>query len=307
MNIWFRNNLTGRYLLTDAPEGHEFEYGMISSITDGQLLLPGFCYEEDRKCLSYDISGLISLEDSFRSRWITVPDIAGLMLQLNRILEKLQNYLLTEQNLVIGRDRIFFDTHRQELKFLVHPSAGTEFTEELKGLLELMIIRADRNDTGAMRLAADLLRKAAEPDFCFGELPVLLQDAGGTENVFRERPEPEGCGEYTGRDETDEMYEDAWEEEHPWEQPARSAEKLPAKQKKAVQLPKLTFEDPVLKNMVMRMAASQAIMLAGMLAVLFLRGRLAVRHALPVYLVLCSCISLYLLIDFLAEKRRAAG
>ena len=118
--------------------------------------------------------------------------------------------------------------------------------------------------------------------------------------------EPEGCGEYTDREETEEAYEDAWEEGHPWEHPVRSAEKLPAKQKKAGRLSWLSFEDPALKNMVMRLAASQAIMIAGMLAVLFLRGRLAVRHALPVYLVLCACISLYLLIDFFAEKRRAA-
>ena len=296
MNIWFRNNITGRYLLTEAPEGHDFEYGMIGSITDEHLILPMKIFEEGKKCLAYPVSGLESLETIHGTQWLAAGEIAGFMLHLNRILEKLQNHLLTEQNLVIGRDRVFVEPCSGQLRFLVHPSADTAFTAELRELLGFFVIRADREDPAAIRLAADLLRRSEDPGFCLGELPRLLQDQIAPETT------------------ADEKQELPWEEQLPDDREDNSAGEQDPKEETAVRKETRrrgaarieSFRQPEVRNMVLRIAASQVIMFMGLLAVFLLRGLRAVRHALPVYLILCVSISLYCFIEMLSERRRIA-
>ena len=311
MKIWFKNNITGRYLLTDAPEGYEFEYGMIGSITDRQLILPMTVFEEGSRCLSYPVSGLESIEDLCRNQWLSREMIASVMLQLGKALETLQNHLLTEQNLLIGRNSVFYDQVRRELRFLVHPGTDSDFLDELRSLLGLLVIRADREDAAAMRIAADLLQKAEDPDFCFGELPMLM-DGYSNEITFREDPDPAIAGEFLTddlqADSLDGLYEKPTdpgfrEDQDPFPGKTAKGHRTAAGEGAAKNL----MENPAIKNMVLRLLISQLIMLTGMGVILFLRGWHAVRHALPVYLILCVSISLYFLVDMMAEKRRAMG
>jgi len=311
MKIWFKNNITGRYLLTEAPEGYEFEYGMIGSITDRQLILPVTVFEEGIRCLSYQVSGLESIEDLCRGKWLSRELIASVMLQLGKAIETLQNHLLTEQNLLIGRNSIFYDQVKRELRFLVHPGTDSGFLDELRGLLGLLVIRADREDAAAMRIAADMLQKAEDPDFCFGELPMLM-DGCGNEAAFREEPAaaiPEDIlPEDPGADSPYDLYEKPVESHFREEKvlfPGKTVREQ--KEEAGTGCLKSLKDTPAVKNMVLRLLISQLIMLTGMGVILFLRGWHAVRHALPVYLILCVSISLYFLVDMVAEKRRAMG
>ena len=284
MNRRIKGDALGRYMLTPAPEDCGFEYGMLISVDENSLITPSVVFEDGQKCLSYDITGLRDLEEAFSGKVFQRPEICGIVLQINRAIELLDKYLLCEQNLVIDERSIYADQNMQ-LRFCIHPLVEESFDVQLRTFLGFLLIHTDFDDTVSLRLSAELFAASCRKDLNFCELIKLLLDDRKTL--------------------TDDLPDRLLENEPPDADPALIYDAgIPQEDRisRETLLPAGFPED--LKETLLRIGISLAIMTAGLAAVYILRGKTAVRHAMTIYLILCASITAYLFLDFIAGRHR---
>ena len=288
MNRWIKGDVMSRHLLMPAPDECDYEYRMLASVAEGSLITPMIVFEEGQKCLSYDITGLRKFGEVFSECSLRSPGICGLILQINRALELLEKYLLCEQNLVLDEENIFVD-QEQQLKFCVHPQVPESFGSRMHDFLGFVLVRTDRDDPGSLKLAAELFSETYSGEFRLCDLTRLMLEARKDSHDIKaaEPDEYEPAATWTAEDLLQQQAIGPATRDTEPENPSRW-EKYPAD----------------MKEMLLRLGLSQLIMSVGLAAVYLLRGKTAVRHALPIYLILCVTIAGYFLLDLIAGRIR---
>lgn len=199
MNKWTDNSASGRYLYVESEfaEG-SFEERMISSIASGSLLVPAAAFRKGRNCLEYNITGLTGLMSILKQRAVSASDMTNILTQTFAAVENAGNYLLSEDNLLMDIDCIYFDSVRNSLCFCAVPEQQGGFARGLRQLLSELLGHIDINDSRALRIGFKLMRsmsaeefrlhdalKSLEDEHVFGEQEMYRENTGTSKTVMK--------------------------------------------------------------------------------------------------------------------------
>lgn len=169
--IEIKNESSGKYLTAELTEDtDELELNMLCSIPDDRLIRPVVAVSNGARVLSYNITGCETLKEYIHSRTFNKEMIISMLLQINNAVRLLDNFLLSELNLMLCTEYIFVDKLDERLHFCAYPSASdiSEYEEALKAVLLQMLMCAEESDNEAILLCLRLVKAASKPNcrFC---------------------------------------------------------------------------------------------------------------------------------------------
>ena len=169
--IWMKTESSGKYLAAELTEDtDELELNMLCSIPDDRLIRPVVAVSNGARVLSYNITGCETLKEYIHSRTFNKEMIISMLLQINNAVRLLDNFLLSELNLMLCTEYIFVDKLDERLHFCAYPSATdiSEYEEVLKAVLLQMLMCAEESDNEAILLCLRLVKAASKQDcrFC---------------------------------------------------------------------------------------------------------------------------------------------
>lgn len=335
MNKWTDNSASGRYLYVESEfaEG-SFEERMISSIASGSLLVPAAAFRKGRNCLEYNITGLTGLMSILKQRAVSASDMTNILTQTFAAVENAGNYLLSEDNLLMDTDCIYFDSVRNSLCFCAVPEQQGGFARGLRQLLSELLGHIDINDSRALRIGFKLMRSMSAEEFRLHDALKSLED----EHVFGEQ---EMYRENTGTSKPVMKMQDL----HRSEDIAVSPSCMPDVRDMAVQtdpLPEMMrsfgedndvndhvsavkgradsecleqYTDEAETEMVGQekghgirsaftgLIISQAVLAAAAAAIYLVKGSAAMQRLIPVYIVIAVCLTLYHAVGFFISAK----
>ncbi len=166
------------------------------------------CCRDGQNYWSYDITGKQSLCDYYREREIDFGDCRSLLMSMDRILRRMYECLLSEEELWLEPGMIYIGMEEKEMQ-LVYGRCGTgNFVEQMKQFAEYMIEHIDYTDERAVALAHQFYKYASADSFNMGEFlseNYVHLNPVETENVC-ERQEDTGEEMCIG----EEIYYDLW-------------------------------------------------------------------------------------------------
>lgn len=190
---------SGRYLVvhTDA-DMEDYELKMLCAVKAESLIRPIVNVHNSSRVLSFDITGLISLEEAMNGSNQYKISIEEFMIQLNNAVKTLDGYLLSERNLLLDKGYIFVDKSDAKLRFCAYPNAAeqSEHNKKLKELLKELMINADEEDAWSIRLCLRMLKAAAKKNCMLhdlmNEIILCRKDLSFKDTKGKERTERTG-------------------------------------------------------------------------------------------------------------------
>ncbi len=184
MEIAYQRDLNKSYMVIQKTQidWEEFEMRMIQQ---NQLkgLLEVFQVVQDLKLsFLYDISSMQSLDIYLQRKEVNRDFLEKLALSLKDLSDRLKDYLLDENALVLSLETIFI--HQDQLKFVYLPGYHRSIGEGLQKLLEGMLSKVDSTDRRCVELTYRLYQKATEENFSMDEFLKELE----MEEARAERP-----------------------------------------------------------------------------------------------------------------------
>lgn len=133
--------------------------------------------------LSYDISGLESMEKYLESHSLCYSEISMLMESLNTLLESLEEYMISENSVALTPSSIFFDHEKEEWKFTVVPGYKNEFNSDLSDFLSYLLKHINYKDDRAVIMGYSLFQESNKEFFQMTDLLRIVRS-----NMAKERP-----------------------------------------------------------------------------------------------------------------------
>ncbi len=126
--------------------------------------------------LSYEISGMYSLQQMTERRELQEKDLKPLFQAVLTCYEEISEYLLPPEGILLRPEWLFYQSEKEEFHFCYYPEPTGEFREQLLLLAEFCMKHTDHRDSGAVlfiyRLYCMLQRGNIEADAiwkCFSE------------------------------------------------------------------------------------------------------------------------------------------
>ena len=193
MKIDFRKDSDRQYMIiSPGPESHAFSSYRFRMLTENRIssLLP--CRKAEIDCeelLYYDISGLTSLTEYLSSNTIksdTLQRFLGVLLQL---IEKLEDYLLTADNLILTPDHVFVSQKCSRFFFAALPARSGPLSRSMLRLSELFITKIPYNDKKGAEIGYSLYQSCITGKLSLGDLARLAYIPGNDSASIERSPE----------------------------------------------------------------------------------------------------------------------
>ena len=133
-------------------------------------------YENENTILKYDISNMTSLENYIKSNKLHIKDYAFILNSLDEVLAHIENYLISENSILLEINCIFYDDINNKLYFIVVPNLKADFSFELSKLLIRLLRFVDIEDKEAMTLAYRLFVKSSKENYTINDLLEVINE-----------------------------------------------------------------------------------------------------------------------------------
>lgn len=141
MNIEYRQDFQNHYFIIEPEEGMEYGY-QAKMVVDNQI--PGLLRCSTRTVdgktkLYYDVTKKVSMKSLYEQASMDYDSFLRLMSGLLKIYERLQEYLLDKDGLILEKECIYFDEQREPLFCYVpfpYQNAETQFHHFTEYLIE---------------------------------------------------------------------------------------------------------------------------------------------------------------------------
>lgn len=118
--------------------------------------------------ISYEISGMYSLQQITERRELQEKDLKSLFQAVLTCYEEMSEYLLPPEGILLRPEWLFYQSEKEEFHFCYYPESTGEFREQLLLLAEFCMKHTDHRDSGAVlfiyRLYCMLQRGNIEAD-----------------------------------------------------------------------------------------------------------------------------------------------
>ena len=124
MDIRYRNDLYGNYMLITIPQGEDSNRYSFRMLEKNKIsgVLSGRERNEDGKGYWYvDISKKKTLSQEYQDKEMQLEDMIHIFQQIIPVLDELKNYLLNESMVVLDPEYIFRDLEEDKLYILDLP------------------------------------------------------------------------------------------------------------------------------------------------------------------------------------------
>lgn len=145
-NMLIRNNIDGALKLEIEDINGEYEY-------------------------KYVINAKQTLEKYFKYQSFNVETLKRFVLDLNKTMVGMRNYLIKEKNLLLTKESIFYNPLSKEFSFCVFPGTDRDITNDLREIFRFVLSRVDHDDQESIYLGYDLQELTMKDNFC---MEILL-------------------------------------------------------------------------------------------------------------------------------------
>lgn len=138
--------------LTQTGSMEDCEVHMLLENKIYGLLPLKYMYEDERNVCRYDITGKLALDTWLRAKPLDKTIILQLLSSVCGILERIDSYLLLQQNILLAAEYIFLDHETGEFWFCYFPGNDEEPPDAFRKLLEFLLTKLNHKDEGAVEL-----------------------------------------------------------------------------------------------------------------------------------------------------------
>ena len=179
MDIRYRNDLYGNYMLITIPQGEDSNKYSFKMMEKNKIsgVLAGRERKENGKGYWYvDISKKKTLMQEYQDKEMQLEDMILIFQQLISILDELKHYLLNESMVVLDPEYIFRDIEEDNLYVLILPWNRKE--RNLQRLAEFFLEKVNQRDENGVNAAYLFYRQQSQPHFSlYHFLPVLEKES----------------------------------------------------------------------------------------------------------------------------------
>lgn len=116
---------------------------------------------------SYDISNKQSLSSVYENRELEYGEIRNIMIAISLLADKMKEFLLDENCLLLSPEYIYMDTEKKNVWFLFYPCARQyfQYMEEFRKLSEFLISGVNHKDDLAVELVYGIFKETRSDNF----------------------------------------------------------------------------------------------------------------------------------------------
>lgn len=167
MNVEYLREMRQNYLMIEADECQEKSYEvkmMMENSIEG--LLKFRMKKMDNRCkFCYEITSKQPLSRLLETAAIGETEIRRLLLGVIQTLTRLEDYLLTEEQLLLDPDYIYVDSEGYQPFLCLIPGKKGNFPEEFNLLLQFLLDKVDHQDKEAVVLVYGLYRESLKENY----------------------------------------------------------------------------------------------------------------------------------------------
>ena len=165
MEIWYKRSMSENYMVISGTELQIEENYQIRMLLENQVpgLLPCKVQKiNGEEFFYYEITGCQSLQNLFEKRKFGYKELEELFLGVFRIMEKLDEYLLNRDFLLLQPSCIFQDKGEHRYCFVWIPCIHGNIEMEFRQLTEYLLPKIDHTDKQAVTLGYGVYKESME-------------------------------------------------------------------------------------------------------------------------------------------------
>jgi len=207
MEISYHREMKKNYLMISVEEFREqgFETRMLIGNAIQGLLKFRIRKTDDRCQFCYEITSKQPLGRLLETKSIRAGQIRSLLWGISQTLSRMEEYLLTEEQILLTPDFIYVDpeTFRPELCLL--PGKEGDFPKEFSEFLQFLLDKVDHQDKEAVVMVYGLYRESLKENYGLDNLLrwLMREDSPGMEKGKQEEVPDSGRRNEGARDEMD--------------------------------------------------------------------------------------------------------
>lgn len=167
MEVEYSREMRQNYLII-AMEGAgepSFEARMMIGNTIEGLLKFRIKKTDNRSRFCYEITSKQPLSRLLETKTVNAAQIRGLLLGIARTLTRMEDYLLTEEQILFSPDFIYVDPEEYEPFLCLVPGRHGNFPQEFSRFLQYLLGKADHEDKEAVVLVYGLYRESLKENY----------------------------------------------------------------------------------------------------------------------------------------------
>ena len=181
MDVSYQRNLNHNYMImeNDRITGEEYTIRMVEQNQIAELLPFQVRKIDGKTYLYYEITSRQSILQFYHGCALRRRDIAHLLEGIRAGLEKMHQFLLSSEDLVLLPEFVFMDVDTMQIKLSYMPYSGESGEggqETFRQLAEYILKNLDHSERGAVDLGYELYAQAARENFSLEELWKELPD-----------------------------------------------------------------------------------------------------------------------------------
>ena len=181
MDVSYQRNLNHNYMImeNDRITGEEYTIRMVEQNQIAELLPFQVRKIDGKTYLYYEITSRQSILQFYHGHALRRRDIAHLLEGIRAGLEKMHQFLLSSEDLVLLPEFVFMDVDTMQIKLSYMPYSGESGEggqETFRQLAEYILKNLDHSERGAVDLGYELYAQAVRENFSLEELWKELPD-----------------------------------------------------------------------------------------------------------------------------------
>lgn len=180
MEVHYKREMKHNYLIVEPDEGNKpgYEARMLLNNAVEGLLRFHIKYMDERQSYYYDITSMQPLGRILQNRFIDRGEICQLLIQLHVALRRMEEYLLSEDGLLLDPDYIYVEPEGFRTGLCLVPGMAGSFPDHLSRLLQYLMKKVDHRDKECVVLAYGLYQESLKENFSVEDLMKLVQREG---------------------------------------------------------------------------------------------------------------------------------
>lgn len=175
MKIEYIRNLNASHMVMEQKaELKDWETKMVSQNHIEGFLFAESVNEDNTKRLWYDITGKQALEVLLETSELNYELLCMLVERIYKAVEKLQSFLLKEDDILLNSECIFIDHKTGEIFFCYYPGNEQSLPMAFARLTEYLLTRLNHKDEKAVKLAYDLYEQTRTDGYSLSAIRCMI-------------------------------------------------------------------------------------------------------------------------------------
>lgn len=179
MKISYQREMKHNYLIAEPEECllDGYETRMLAGNHIEGLLKFRIRQLDSKTYYYYDITSRQPLDRMFEHRGMSLDEIRALILGIARTLDRMEEYLLNENQVLLTPEYIYVEPENFAPSFCLVPGGDFDFSKELSSLLQYLLGKVDHQNKEAVVVAYGLFQESQKENYGIRDLLKLLNTA----------------------------------------------------------------------------------------------------------------------------------